>query len=197
MKRVIKSLILTAAVALVLAPMQARADGWVTPWIGSAFGSSIDNGRGTFGVSAGGMGAGVIGGEVDFGYNPSFFGTQNDFGNNSVLNFMGNLIVGVPVGGTSGKGIRPYVLGGVGLIRTQLDGVNNANLFRPAASDNMFGWDAGAGVMGFFNDHIGLRGEIRYLRGTHDMNVSTGINSIDFNGNKLHFWRPSIGVVFR
>jgi hypothetical protein len=49
-------------------------------------------GRGTFGVSAGGMGAGVIGGEVDFGYNPSFFGTQNDFGNNSVLNVMRNLI---------------------------------------------------------------------------------------------------------
>jgi opacity protein-like surface antigen len=195
MKRAIKSLILVAAAAVVLAPAQARADGWVTPWIGSAFGSSIDNGRGTFGVSAGGMGAGIIGGEVDFGYNPSFFGTQNDFGNNSVLNFMGNLIVGVPIGGTHGMGLRPYVVGGVGLIRTQIDG--NSNLFRPAASDNMFGWDAGAGVMGFFNDHIGLRGEVRYLRGTHDMNTSTGVNSIDFNGNKLHFWRPSIGVVFR
>ena len=195
MKRAIKSLILVAAAAVVLAPAQARADGWVTPWIGSAFGSSIDNGRGTFGVSAGGMGGGIIGGEVDFGYNPSFFGTQNDFGNNSVLNFMGNLIVGVPIGGTHGMGLRPYVVGGVGLIRTQIDG--NSNLFRPAASDNMFGWDAGAGVMGFFNDHIGLRGEVRYLRGTHDMNTSTGVNSIDFNGNKLHFWRPSIGVVFR
>ena len=51
--------------------------------------------------------------------------------------------------------------------------------------------------MGFFNDHVGLRGEVRYLRGTHDISASTGINSIDFNGNKLHFWRPSIGVVFR
>jgi len=198
MKRVIKSLVLTGAMAIVLAPIQARADGWVAPWIGSAFGSSIDNGRGTFGISAGGMGAGgVVGAEFDFGYNPSFFGTQTDFGNNSVLNFMGNVIVGVPIGGTYGKGVRPYVLAGVGLIRSQLDGVNNANLFRPASSDNMFGWDAGAGVMGFFNDHIGLRGEIRYLRGTHDMNASTGINSVDFNGNKLHFWRPSIGVVFR
>ena len=197
MKRAIKTLLLTAAAALVLAPMQARADGWVTPWIGSAFGSSIENGRGTFGVSAGGMGAGVVGGEVDFGYNPSFFGTQTDFGNNSVLNFMGNLIVGVPIGGTYGKSVRPYVVGGVGLIRTQIDGATGTNFLRPASSDNMFGWDAGVGVMGFFNDHVGLRGELRYLRGTHDMNDSTGINSIDFNGNKLHFWRPSIGVVFR
>ena len=84
-----------------------------------------------------------------------------------------------------------------GLIRTQIDGVTGTNFFTPSSSDNMFGWDAGAGVMGFFNDHVGLRGELRYLRGTHDMNQSTGINSIDFNGNKIHFWRPSIGVVFR
>jgi len=197
MKHVLKTLVLAGAVAVVLAPVQARADGWIAPWIGSAFGSNIDNGRGTFGVSAGGMGGGIVGGEVDFGYNPSFFGTKTDFGNNSVINVMGNLIVGVPIGGTHGAGVRPYVVGGVGLIRTQIDGATGTNFLRPASSDNMFGWDAGAGVMGFFNDHIGLRGELRYLRGTHDMNSSTGINSVDFNGNKLHFWRPSIGVVFR
>src|SRR5438552_1277389 len=114
MKRVMKVLVLTGVLAVALAPTQARADGWVTPWIGSAFGSNIDNGRGTFGVSAGAMGAGIVGGEFDFGYNPSFFGTQNDFGNNSVLNATVNLIVGVPIGGTYGKGVRPYVLGGVG-----------------------------------------------------------------------------------
>ena len=197
MKHVLKTLVFAGAVAVVLAPVQARADGWIAPWIGSAFGSNIDNGRGTFGVSAGGMGGGIVGGEVDFGYNPSFFGTKTDFGNNSVINVMGNLIVGVPIGGTYGKSVRPYVVGGVGLIRTQIDGATGTNFLRPASSDNMFGWDAGVGVMGFFNDHVGLRGELRYLRGTHDMNDSTGINSIDFNGNKLHFWRPSIGVVFR
>ena len=193
MKRVFKSLVLTGAMAVALAPTPARADGFVTPWVGSAFGSNIDNGRGTFGVSAGTMGAGVIGGEVDFGYSPSFFGTQNDFGNNSVINLMGNVIVGVPIGGTSGKGLRPYVVGGLGLIRTQIDGVNNANLFRPAASNNMLGWDAGAGVMGNFNDHIGIRGELRYLRAMQDWNTT----SVNFNGDKLHFWRPSIGIVIR
>src|SRR5712691_3635717 len=177
MKRVIKSLVLTSAIAIVLAPMPARADGWVSPWIGSAFGSNIDNGRGTFGVSVGGMGGGIVGAEFDFGYNPSFFGTQNDFGNNSVLNAMANVIVDVPIRATYGKGVRTYLVAGGGLIRTQIDGVNNANLFRPASSNNMFGWDAGAGVMGFFNDHIGLRGEIRYMRATHDMD--SGINSID------------------
>jgi hypothetical protein len=49
--------------------------------------------------------------------------------------------------------------------------------------------------MGFFNDHVGLRGEIRYLRATQDWNASNGVPGL--SGDKLHFWRPSIGVVFR
>ena len=193
MPRALKTLILTGTIALVLAPIQARADGFVTPWVGAAFGSSIENGRGTFGVSAGGMGAGVIGGELDFGYNPSFFGTQNDFGNNTVVNLMGNLIVGVPLGGQHGAGVRPYLVAGAGLIRTQIEGLGNT--LSPESHQNMFGWDAGAGVMGFFTDHVGLRGDVRYLRATHSMN--SGISAIDLNGDKLHFWRTSIGVVFR
>ena len=141
MTRFIKTLICAGAVALVLAPIEARADGFVVPWVGSAFGSSIDNGRGTFGVSAGGMGAGIVGGEFDFGYNPSFFGTNTDFGSNSILSFMGNVIVGVPIGGTHGAGVRPYAVGGLGLIRSQIDG--QTNLFQPSSSNNMLGWDLG------------------------------------------------------
>jgi len=192
MKRSIKTFVLASAAAVVLAPIQARADGFVTPWVGSAFGSNIQNGQPSIGVSAGGMGAGVIGGEVDFGWSPSFFGNKSDFGNNTVLNLMGNLIVGIPVGGTHGAGIRPYLVGGVGLIRSQIDGGTLTNI---ASSDNMFGWDAGGGVMGYFNDHVGLRGDLRYLRATSDM--TTHVTSIDINGDKLHFWRASIGVTFR
>jgi opacity protein-like surface antigen len=194
MKRVIKPLILAGACVAVLAPMQARADGFVAPWVGSAFGSNIQNGQTTLGVSAGGMGAGIIGGEADFGWSPSFFGTKSDFGTNTVMNLMGNVIVGVPIGGQHGAGVRPYVVGGVGLIRTQIDG-GSLNNFAPAQSTNMFGWDAGAGVMGYFTDHVGLRGDLRYLRATGDL--TTNVRSIDVNGDKLHFWRASVGVVFR
>ena len=193
MKQTIKLLVLSAAVAVVLAPTPARGDGFVTPWIGSAFGSNINNGRTTFGISGGGMGAGIIGGEVDFGWSPSFFGTQNDFGNNSVLNLMGNVIVGVPIGGTHGTGVRPYVVGGLGLIRTQIEG--NGTVFTPLSSTNMLGWDLGAGVMGYFNEHVGLRGDYRYMRATQDINGS--INSIDFRNDRLHFSRLTFGVVFR
>jgi len=193
MRRGIKATLLMGAIALVLAPTQARADGFVTPWIGSAFASNIDNGQTTFGVSAGGMGAGIVGGEFDFGYSPSFFGTKSDFGNNTVMNLMGNVIIGIPIGGQHGAGIRPYVVGGLGLIRSQIDGGTIANV---SSSENMFGWDAGGGVMGFFTDHVGLRGDLRYLRATSDL--KTGVTNLpNLDGNALHFWRATIGVTFR
>src|SRR4051812_43014330 len=195
MRRALKAFILTAAVALVAAPIQARAEGYVTPWVGANWGSgnNIDNGRAAFGVNAGGMGAGIVGGEVAFGYSPSFWGNQNDFGNNSVIDLMGNIIIGVPVGGTHGAAIRPFVTGAVGLLRTQIDG---RTLARGSSSNNMFGWAAGAGAMGFFNDHIGLRGALRYTRGFKDLN--TGNTVVGLSGNtQLHYWRLQAGVVIR
>jgi hypothetical protein len=36
---------------------------------------------------------------------------------------------------------------------------------------------------------------VRYLRATSDM--TTNVSSIDINGDKLHFWRASFGVVIR
>ena len=174
MSRVIKSLLIASATAVVLAPVPARADGFFIPWVGSAFGSSIQNGQAAIGVSGGAMGAGIIGGEADFGWSPSFFGTKTDFGNNTVMNLMGNVILGIPVGGQHGAGVRPYVVGGLGLVRTQIDGGTVAHV---SSSDNMFGWDAGGGVMGYFSDHVGLRGDVRYLRATSDLKTSTRIRS--------------------
>src|SRR3954463_6830118 len=192
MKPVIKSLLCLATCAFVLVPAQARADGFVIPWVGSAFGSNINNGQTTLGVSAGGMGGGIVGGEADFGWSPSYFGTKSDFGNNTVMNLMANVILGVPVGGQHGAGIRPYVVGGLGLIRTQIVG---GTIARVSSSTNMFGWDAGGGVMGYFSNHVGLRGDLRYLRATSDLR--TGVSALDLSGNRLHFWRASIGVVIR
>jgi opacity protein-like surface antigen len=198
MHRVLKTLIVTGALALVLAPAQARADGFFAPWIGSAFGAgngistdNIDAGATTFGITAGGMGAGIIGGEIDFGYSPSFFGDKQVFGANSIINLMGNVVVGVPVGGQTGAGIRPYVTAGIGLLRTQIDG---GNLGNSSQSDNSVGWNAGAGVMGYFADHIGVRGDLRYIRGFNESDF--GIFDAT-NLGALRFWRASIGVVIR
>jgi hypothetical protein len=194
MQRVLKALILTAAIAMVSAPIPAAADGYFAPWVGMNWGSgnNVDAGRAAFGLNAGSMGAGVIGGELGFGYSPSFFGTANDFGHNTVIDLMGNLILGVPIGGSRGTGIRPFVTGGLGLVRTQIDG---GTLTAISATNNMLGWNAGAGVMGYFNDHVGVRGDLRYTRGFED--VATGNTAFDLNGNQLHYWRLQLGVVLR
>jgi len=196
----VKALIVVATLAIVSAPAMARAEGYVSPWVSANAGSNwsnFDNGRAGFGVNAGGMGAGVIGGELGFGWSPSFFGTKNDCGSNSVIDLMGNVIVGVPIGGTRGAGIRPFLTGGLGLIRTQIDGGTLTGVLNNvSASNNMFGWNLGAGVMGYFNDHVGLRGDIKYLRGFED--TRTNIPVIDFNApGQFHFWRAAVGVVFR
>jgi len=188
MRRLVMCAIVAGAVGLVSAPKAARADGFVTPWLGVNFGNDIVDGRAAFGVGAGVMGAGVIGLEANVGYSPSFFGTDNDFGTNTVLDVMGNLIVGIPIGGQHGPGFRPYVTGGLGLIRTQIDG---GTVFDVKASNNDFGWNLGAGAMGYFNTHFGLRGDVRYLRNFNGDNI----HNLDF-GN-LHFWRTSIGIVIR
>jgi hypothetical protein len=194
MRKALQMFMLIAAVGVIL-PAQARAEGYVTPWVGANWGSDLTNGRAAFGVTAGGMGNGIFGGEVNFGYSPSFFGTQNDFGHNTVIDLMGNVIVGIPIGrgGLNPSPVKPFVTAGVGLLRTQIDGGTLANV---SSSNNMWGWNAGGGVMGYFNEHVGLRGDIRYLRGFE--NLATGNTVIDLGGsNQLHFWRISGGVVLR
>lgn len=191
MKHVAKLCVL-AAVLAVGAPTSARAEGYVSPWAGVQFGSgsNIDNGRGGFGVNAGGMGAGIIGGEVGFGYNPSFFGSKNEFGDNTVLDLMGNVIVGIPIGGTRGGGFRPFVTGGLGMIR-----IDSGSVFNNVGASNHFAYNLGGGVMGFFNDHVGARGDVRYLR-TLNGDVLNG-NGLELDLGGFHFWRVAAGVVIR
>ena len=176
-----------AAAALIALPSTARAEGYVTPWVGANWGSDISNGRAAFGVNAGAMGNGIVGGEIGFGYSPSFFGTKNDFGSNSVLDLMGNVIVGVPIGGTHGGSVKPFVTGGLGLLRTQVDGGTLATI---QSSNNMFGWNVGAGVMGYFNDHVGLRGDARYFRTLQDPEED---NEFDIAVGSFDFWRATGG----
>ena len=201
MRRATKVLIFSAASALALSPVQAHAEGYISPWVatnagtgfnGSNLGNSFNNGRVGVGTQVGSMGKGIIGAELDLGWSPSFFGTTNDFGNNSVIDVMGNLILGVPVGGTHGGGIRPYVTAGLGLLRTQIDGGTIATV---SSSNNDLGWNAGAGVMGYFSDHFGVRGDVRYMRNIQ--NNSTSVTDINFDPGNFHFWRASIGVVLR
>jgi hypothetical protein len=191
MQRMLKVLILFATIAVVSAPALARADSYISPFIGTNAGNNSGNGRVNVGADVGWMGAGIIGAEVDFGYAPSFFGNQGVFGSNSVSDLMGNLIVGIPAGGTRGVGVRPYATIGVGLLRTQINGATST---ARSIRNNEAGMNAGVGVMGYFSDHLGIRGDVRYFRNLKDSSAANAFN-IDFGG--FHFWRASVGIVLR
>lgn len=181
---------LGAAAALVFFPAQARADGYVNPWIGTNVAGNIDNGSAALGVTTGYMGAGVFGFEADFGYSPDFLGSNDGLRHNTALTMIGNFILGVPIGGTHGAGVRPFVTGGVGVIRTQSEG----DAERLSLSHNGFCYELGAGMMGFFSQHVGLRGDMRYVQTLEDINRGSGFN---VDPGKLRYWRASGGVTFR
>jgi opacity protein-like surface antigen len=189
------------ACAIVLSPQLARADGFVTPFIGPNFSGSTnttlatateDNSKLAYGVSLGWMSAGVIGLEADLGYAPKFFAPGVAIGQTNVLTLTGNLIVGIPIGGQHGGGVRPYVVGGVGLLRTNAQ----RSIATIVPDRNSFGFDLGGGINGYFSDHIGIRGDARYFR---DFTVSDSNNAIGIilGRGKLDFWRGTVGVVFR
>lgn len=192
MRHVLKAVPFLTAFLVLSSAQPARADGFISPWIGANFAQEIGDGRTAFGFTGGGMGGGVFGGEFDFGYSPSFFGTDNAFGSNNVMTMMGNLILGIPFGGQRGGGVRPYGSGGLGLIRSSAEGITGVVT---DVSDNSFGWNLGGGVMGYFGDHFGIRGDLRFFR-------TIGLDDLlkaHFGGtvNEIDFWRASFGVVFR
>lgn len=189
MRGAVKALIIGAVVALLWAPAQARAEGYVSPFAGVTFGNTQLEKHFVWGANAGYMGAGVIGAELDFGWAPDAFGESVD---NHVLDVMGNLIIGIPVGGTSGPGIRPYVTGGLGLIQSMIAGAGSI----PDFDQKDFGFNLGAGAMGFFSDHVGLRGDVRYFRTINDDDSSFD-SGLDLDLGSFDFWRASIGLVIR
>jgi opacity protein-like surface antigen len=193
MRRVLKALVLTAAVVCVGAPAQARAEGFVSPWAGVNFsgGSSGQEGKQAYGVNAGFMGKGIIGAEFSFGYAPNFFGEADV--KNREMDYMANLIVGIPIGGTHGAGLRPFVTGGLGGINTKI-GEFSGDDFK----NTDFGYNLGAGVMGYFATHIGVRADVRYLRtinSDESIDLGGGLGNFDLGG--FHFWRATFGLVIK
>src|SRR5687768_7582643 len=153
-----------AALALALSPAVASADWLFTPNIGAGFGGNA-SGREhlTYGASIGFMGAGVFGWEADLSYTPEFFEGDDDdpdllnTGDSNVTSVMANILIGVPIGGQTGGGVRPYVAAGAGLLQTRIQDADA--LFE--VDNNDFGINLGGGVMGFATDNVGFRGDVR------------------------------------
>lgn len=183
--------LLTAALTLcvcALAATPAAAQGFISPFIGFDYGgdsgcptaTDCDDKNSNFGVAGGKLGA-IAGVEVELGYARNFFGDTPGV-DASVLTLMTNVLVGPKIGA-----IRPFVLGGVGLIKSHVEFTTGSLL----DSSNNFGWNIGGGVMLMFGDHVGVRGDIRRFKSFQD----TGILGFTLSDEKLTFNRASAGLV--
>ena len=194
----------------------ASADWLFTPYMGIVFGGAANTvdvdtldeafeQRSVFGGSLSVMGSGVFGFEFDFGYAPNFFqltegGEDFEFFDvdSSITTLMGNVVIGIPIGGTSGVGVRPYAAAGVGLMRANIQ-------FEDVLDDlstNDLALNFGGGVHFFFTDNIGLRGDVRYFRGLEQQDDDDPLEDDDFIDEDFgledfDFWRATIGITFR
>ena len=180
----------------VLTPNIARADGLIIPYVGINFGGDSGNELGdafdakrfNWGVSFLWMGGGVFGVEGDVNYSPDFFG-KTDLGGSSVFSAMGNLVVGIPFGGQTGFGVRPYGVVGAGVIHANGDAFDSLSF-----NENKIAWDFGGGVMVFFATHVGIRADLRYVR------TFEAADFLEIGGDEsghLDFARGSLGFVLR
>ncbi len=184
----------------------ASADWLFTPFIGYKFGGTsrptpafvdLEATEGMRKVTLGGSVAlltdEILGIEADFSFIPGFFKgdtPESTIASSAVTTFTGNVIVAVPLGVTQ-YSLRPYIVGGLGLIRASADTTapNVAPVF--AFRENLFGLNVGGGAIGSLTERTSLRFDIR-----HFTNLGGEENSVGFGRQRLSFWRATVGVAF-
>jgi hypothetical protein len=182
---------------LLLSAARANAeDRQLRPFIGATFGGGttfveLDRGRAKLAVGLGAVFLGeVFGAEVDFGDVPGFFESDDNplVVGSRVTTLTGNVVVAMPRRMTE-YALRPYVVGGGGLMRVRT--TTSLNVFDVS---RMFPTlDVGAGVVGFVTNRMGVCWEIRRFQ-TVDRNTGNGVS---FGEEQLSFWRASMAVAIR
>jgi opacity protein-like surface antigen len=187
-----KRFVLAAAAVVMMCatPQAALAQGGhllLTPFAGATFGGDLNATRGTFGGALTFMGD-KFGLELDFANTPDFFGDDDIPGiESNATTFMASLKWMHRV---EDRGVQPYLVAGVGLVRTRLD----ADDIFDNLTTNDFGFNLGGGLGVFFADHVGLRADVRYIRAFQDADLG---DDIDFEISSFDFWRATIGLAFK
>ena len=171
---------------------------YLAGWVGVNFGGdffaagpfqSFDAGNPmAFGASLGFWQKGLIGGEVDFGYNRNFFGNPDDIGSaNNLITFTGNLTIN-PTFKMGSQSIRPYLLVGGGLARSRIEDFDILG----GDTKNKGVLDFGGGIIYYFLPRVGIRGDIRYFKGVGGNGSGDGWGWIE----DWNWWRATVGVAF-
>jgi hypothetical protein len=172
---------------------EAHAQGFISPFIGYNFGgdsgcpqiSNCEDKHTDYGVSFGALGP-IVGFEAEFAYTPDFFG-KGSLQTSNVLVFTGNFMLAPKFGP-----VQPFGVIGLGLMRTSVESGSTTN------DQNQFTWDGGGGLMVFFGEHIGIRGDVRYYHSFQALD-RIALPNLDpsLGEKKLNFGRTGVAVVFK
>jgi opacity protein-like surface antigen len=185
-----KSLALAALFSAIL-PIRAHAQGFISPSYGYNFGGDAGcrtatdcrNKNWNWGGALGVLGR-VVGFEAELTYEGEFTGDAPR--RTSVTTLMGNFLLAPRI-----AIVQPYGLVGLGAIRTKArdSGTGLSN------SDDSMGWTIGGGLIVFVQEHIGLKGDVRYYHSFSALDLLP--IDLERDRNKIDFGRAGLGVVLK
>jgi opacity protein-like surface antigen len=183
--------VVPALALVVMTAAPARADWLITPYLGTAFGGDTSSQHVTYGGSAAWMSHGIVGIEIDGSLSPDLLdeddGVILGIADSNVTTLMGSVVIGAPLGE---PGVRPYVVGGAGLIRSRV--ADASEVFD--IDTNSFGVNLGGGVHALVRKNIGIRADLRYFRSVRDTDPG---DDVDLELGGFDFWRATVGATFR
>jgi hypothetical protein len=194
--------IAAAAILYICAPAAASAAEWqIKPFVAGTYGGNStftfvrqsDNyGHTGFGVSGLLLGE-IFGVEGDLGHTSGFFeGAESPLVTDSgVTTVTGNVVVAMPRKFAQYT-LRPYVVGGAGLMHIRIDTGTNLQTLLQTLS-NLQVMDLGAGVTGFLTRRVGVSWDVRYFRSI-DRTIENGQS---IGSEHLSFWRVHMALAIR
>jgi len=201
----LRRLLGAAAIVVLCAPRPANAEWQVKPFVAGTYGGettflftrqttlpAANYGHAAFGVSGLWLGE-IFGLEADWGHTPNFFNGSEAFlvTDSGVTTVTGNVVVAMP-GRLAQYTLRPYVVGGAGLMHIRYD--TGPGLQVPLQTlSNLQTMDVGAGVTGFLTPRVGVSWDVRYFRSID----RTREQGSSFTSEHLSFWRLSMALAIR
>lgn len=187
---------------LLLQPGRASAEWQLKPFLGATFGGATtfidledasESLQMVFGGSALLIGE-VLGIEGDIGFAPGFFQTDDrsppsaaSVVSSGVTTLSGNIVVAWPRR-LAQYTLRPYFVGGAGLMRVRIDDLGG--VLRVAST--LLTVDIGG--VGFLTDRVGVGWDVRHFRSVGKTREGRGLS---FGPEQLSFWRVNMSLAIR
>ena len=189
------------ALALLLAlPRSASAEWQIRPFLGVTFGGGttfVDPeqaaGHPKLAIGVNGVLLGEnIGIEGDFGRTPGFFqtGGQRLVLGSSATTLTGSIVIALPRRLTQYT-LRPYFVGGAGLMHARIDYTLDETL---NVARTLPAIDVGGGATGFLTDRVGLSWDMRYFR---SISRKAELRGVSVAAEQLSFWRANMALAIR